>query len=115
LQTLWEAQQAEGLQVVGVNLSEPAERVRAYAAELHLTLPIVIDTTGDVARAYSVQFTPTHVLIDRAGIVRAGGAGARDWTSPEARGAVRLLLAAPARPARTTPPTAGRNRKEMTP
>jgi hypothetical protein len=90
--------------VIAINLSEPPERVRAYVAELRLTLPVAVDTTGEVARAYAVQFTPTHFLIDRAGIVRAGGAGAREWTGPAAHAAVQLLLASPARPGRATPP-----------
>jgi peroxiredoxin len=97
--------------VLAINLSEPPERVRAYVAESRLTLPVAIDTTGEVARAYGVQFTPTHFLIDRAGIVRAGGAGARDWTGPAARAAVQLLLASPARPDRATPPPPGRTER----
>jgi peroxiredoxin len=97
--------------VIAINLSEPTERVRAYVAESRLTLPVAIDTAGQVARAYGVQFTPTHFLIDRAGIVRAGGAGARDWTGPAAQAAVRLLLAFPARPDRASTPPAGRTER----
>ncbi len=97
--------------MLAINLSEPPERVRAYVAESRLTLPVAIDTTGEVAQAYGVQFTPTHFLIDRAGIVRAAGAGARDWTGPAAQTAVRLLLASPARPDRATPPPTGRTER----
>jgi len=78
--------------VIGVNLSEPPERVKAYAAEMGLTFPIVIDTSGEVARAWGVRFTPTHFLIDRWGVVRAGGSGSRDWNGAAAHAAVRLLM-----------------------
>ncbi len=97
--------------MLAINLAEPPERVRAYVADSRLTLPVAIDATGEVARAYGVQFTPTHFLIDRAGIVRAGGAGARDWTGVAARAAVQLLLASPARPGRAIPPPPGRTER----
>ncbi len=78
--------------MLAVNLAEPPARVKAYVAELKLTLPVVIDSDGEVAQAYAVRFTPTHFLIDRAGVVRAAGSGARDWTGPPAHAAVRALL-----------------------
>jgi peroxiredoxin len=96
--------------VIGVNLSEPLERVQAYAAEMKLTFPLVIDPDGALARTYGVRFTPTHFLIDRSGVVRAGGAGARDWDGQAARAAMAILLEPtplsilPARPDRADPP-----------
>lgn len=79
---------------------------------MKLTLPVVVDTTGDVARAYGVRFTPTHFLIDRAGVVRAGGSGARDWNSDAAHAAVGVLLEDPrpssARQDRATSPSMGK-------
>jgi hypothetical protein len=59
---------------------------------MKLTFPIVIDSTGEVARDYGVRFTPTHFLIDHAGVVRAGGSGSKDWNSPAAHAVVRVLL-----------------------
>ncbi len=75
-----------------MNLSEPPARVRAYVAEMKLTFPVVIDADGGVAQAYAVRFTPTHFLIDRAGVVRAGGSGGRDWNGPTAHSVVDQLL-----------------------
>lgn len=94
-----------------MNLSESPDRVRAYVAQMKLTFPIVIDSTGKVARDYGVRFTPTQFLIDRTGIVRAGGSGAKDWNSPAAHAVVRLLLeptsakaSSPVRDPRAEPP-----------
>ncbi len=75
-----------------MNLSEPRERAEAYVADMKLTFPIVIDTGGEVARAYGVRFTPTHFLIDGSGKVRAGGSGRKDWSSPQAHALVQVLL-----------------------
>lgn len=82
--------------MIGINLSEPRERVKAYVAEMKLTFPIVVDSSGELARTYGVRFTPTHFLIDRRGTVRAAGSGAQDWNGPDARAAVQLLLKTPA-------------------
>lgn len=78
--------------MIGINLGEPAERVRASVAELGLTFPVVIDADGELAQTYGVRLTPTHFLIDRAGVVRAAGAGGRDWNGPAAHAVVRRLL-----------------------
>lgn len=82
-----------------------------YVADMKLTFPIVIDTSGEIARAYGVRFTPTHFLIDRSGRVRAGGPGRKDWSGPQARALVQVLLdasapntASPIRPGRADAP-----------
>jgi peroxiredoxin len=86
------------VRVVGINLGEPAEHVKAYAAEMRVSFPVVIDTGGRLAQTYGVRFTPTHFLIDRRGIVRAGGSGSRDWDGDVAHAAFRWLRQpAPAR------------------
>ncbi|MBI4638652.1 MAG: TlpA family protein disulfide reductase [Candidatus Rokubacteria bacterium] len=94
MEALWKTRQREGLRIIGVNLSEPAERVKSYVAKMKLTFPVVIDASGEVARSYGVRFTPTHFLVDRAGVVRAGGSGSNDWNSAPAHAAVRILLGA---------------------
>ena len=71
---------------------------------MQLSFPVVIDEGGDVARTYGVRYTPTHFLIDRAGIVRAAGSGSHDWNGPLAHAAVRLLLAPAVGKAPTTSP-----------
>jgi peroxiredoxin len=81
--------------VIGINLSESPERVKTYVTEMKLTFPIVIDSSGELARTYGVRFTPTHFLIDRSGIVRAGGSGSRDWNGAAAHAAIQLLLSTP--------------------
>ena len=45
-----------------------------------------------MAKLYRVRALPTTVLIDRAGRVVAGAAGARTWDSPAAYAVVETLL-----------------------
>lgn len=119
MEALWKAKRHEGLRVVGINLSESPEQVKAYVSEVKLTFPIVIDASGEVARAYGVRFTPTHFLIDRAGVVWAGGSGGKDWNGLLAHDAIRALLEpfpatpsnSPARPKRADSPPSGRTER----
>jgi peroxiredoxin len=120
LEALWRTRQNERFRVIGVNLSEPLERVKAYVTEMKLTFPIVIDTSGELAQTYGVRFTPTHFLIDRSGVVRAAGAGARDWNGAPAHAVVQVLLkATPQEPSKLpaqqdradSPPTKGRTER----
>ncbi len=61
-----------GLTVVGVNMtpqdSEPA--ARAFAGQLGLTFPIVLDRDGSVARQYRLLGLPSTFFVDRQGIIR---------------------------------------------
>jgi peroxiredoxin len=78
--------------IVAVNMQEGIDTVKAYRRELGLSLPMLLDTTGEVSRLYGVRATPTHFLIDTDGKVIAGNVGAKDWTSAAMRQLVEGLL-----------------------
>ena len=48
-----------------------------------------------MAKTYRMRALPTTVVIDRAGQVVAGTAGARDWDSPAAHAVIEALLERP--------------------
>ncbi|HEY1015956.1 MAG TPA: TlpA disulfide reductase family protein [Herpetosiphonaceae bacterium] len=57
--------------VIGVNLRESSEQVGAFAAELNLTFPTMLDRTGDVTRYFGVGVgLPTTYFVDGAGQIR---------------------------------------------
>jgi len=58
---------------VDLGLNDPAAAVRAFKAELALTVPIALDPDGALAERFQVAVTPMHVVIDRAGVVRYVG------------------------------------------
>ena len=73
--------QAEGLIVVGVNLSHQDARVsvEAFVDEFQPSFPILLDTTGAVAeRGYGVMGLPMSFFIDHAGAIRGIYVGALD-------------------------------------
>lgn len=63
-----------GLVVLGVDLQENDDQVRAFAKEFGIDYPIVIDRTGEVANVWRIggQFggIPSTYFIDRTGVVR---------------------------------------------
>ncbi len=60
----------EGFRVLAVNVLEDAPTIRRFGKELGLELPLLVDRSGEVNKAYSVQGLPTSYLIDRDGVIR---------------------------------------------
>ena len=87
-----------GLSVVAVNIQEGQSTVAAWVREKKVTIPILLDTDGQVTRQYSVIATPTAFLIDREGRLLGRVVGPRDWASPAGKALmVGLLSASPGR------------------
>lgn len=59
----------DGIVVVGVNYQQEADTVRKYIQEASLSLPVVLDSNGEVSRKYHVTALPTTFFIDREGVV----------------------------------------------
>jgi peroxiredoxin len=61
----------EGLSLVAVSVQETtAEDIRAYAERYSLEFTIGFDATSAVFRAYGGFGLPTHVFLDREGVIR---------------------------------------------
>ncbi len=74
-------------------MGEPVSLVTTYMAKHRLSFPHLLDADYKVSSMFNVRGTPTNFLIDRAGRVRGGGSGYRDWTSREAHRLIESLLA----------------------
>jgi hypothetical protein len=83
--------------VLAVNIEEPRDLVAGYVREAGITPPVLLDTSGAVARAYRVTATPTTYLIGRDGRLVARAAGTREWDGPAGRALLDALVAAPAK------------------
>lgn len=57
------------VEVVGVNLHEQIGVAQQYITEASITFPIALDKNGKVSNSYGIQYTNTHVLINKAGEV----------------------------------------------
>ena len=94
LQRLQDQLAAEGFTVLAVNYQEGPARINGFLQQVNLTLPVVRDTDGSVARSWGARVFPASYLVDRSGNVRHYMSGAADWTSPPLVSTIRALLAA---------------------
>ena len=97
LQRVRDQLSADGFEVLAVNYQEGPARIGAFIDKMSLTLPVVRDTDGSVARAWGARVFPASYLVDRAGNIRHSVSGDADWTSPQLVSTIRTLLAQRAR------------------
>jgi peroxiredoxin len=62
---------ADNLVIIGINntSTDQKEQVPAFVKEFGITYPIVLDESGDTAKAYGILGLPTSIFIDRNGNV----------------------------------------------
>lgn len=73
MQQIYDAERERGLQVLAVNstVQDTAAHAEAFANELGLNMPVLLDTDGAVTRAYMVRALPNTFIIDRKGVIRS--------------------------------------------
>jgi thiol-disulfide isomerase/thioredoxin len=83
LQTLHDIRDAHTL-VLAVNVREPSLRVARYVQATGVTLPVLLDPKGELAKCWGVTVFPTTVLLAPDGQARWRVMGDVDWSGPEA-------------------------------
>src|SRR5262245_60957034 len=92
MQALAAELEKEGLVVLAVNYAETAEVAEAFVQETGLTLPVLLDGDGAIARRYRVPGLPASFFVDRRGALVGSVLGFRDWRGAPARRYVEGLL-----------------------
>jgi peroxiredoxin len=92
LRDAYEAHRDEGLELIAISVQEttPAD-VAAYAETYGLEYPIGFDATSAIFRTYQAYGLPTHLFIDRDGVIRSVWRG--PLSTPEAERLLARLLA----------------------
>lgn len=67
-----------GLRFLLIDLQEEPADVRRFLDELKVSLPSVIDETGEVTKLFRVRGLPATFFLDRGGVIRAAQLGALD-------------------------------------
>ena len=79
--------------LLAVSMDHQGEGVaRPFVDKLKLTFPVLLDSTLEVSRQYSVRGLPTTYLIDPEGLLIGVVIGARDWHRTEAKALIASLL-----------------------
>ncbi len=82
----------EAFEVLAVDYQEGGPRIRAFLQKVPVRFPIVRDTDGGVARAWTVRIFPTSFVVDAEQRIRYSLAGSLDWTAPEVERRIDALL-----------------------
>ena len=92
MERLYNEFRGKGLEIVAVNVKEKPQDALAFAKELKLTYPVLLDPEGEVGLLYGAFGLPATYLIDRKGVVLARMWGPADWYSPGARKLIATLV-----------------------
>lgn len=92
MERLYREFKGKGLEIVAVNIKEKPQDALAFARELKLTYPVLLDPEGEVGLLYGAFGLPATYVIDRKGVALARMWGPADWHSPAARSFFRALV-----------------------
>ncbi len=92
LQSLSEFLGPEKLQVLAVNFKESKPVAQRFVQRTGLTLPVLLDAEGLLARQWGVTAFPTTVLIGADGRIKGVVRGELDWTGQAAAQLVAPLM-----------------------
>ena len=81
-----------GLKVLAINFRETDGTVKRFVEQTGLSLTVLRDRDGGVARDYGVKIYPTTIAVDRAGRARFTVTGEIDWLGADAARWLRPLL-----------------------
>jgi len=104
MQRLYERFSRDEFEIAAISIDAPPERVgargnprgdpAAFAHELGLTFPILLDPSGRIQRTYRTARVPESFLIGRNGIIYKKVAGATEWDSRTNIDLIRRLVEA---------------------
>lgn len=66
-ETLFQQYKKQGLSVLAINVAQDKDTAMAFIDDLNLSYQVLLDTNGDVAKAYSISSLPSALIIDRRG------------------------------------------------
>ncbi len=81
--------------ILGVNVGESPEEIRAFLRQVPVNFPILLDQEARSLKPWSVFAFPTSYVVDKRGRVRLGLFGSIEWDEPEAVARLEALLAEP--------------------
>ncbi len=70
LEAYYQAHQAEGLLVIGLNAEDSAADIEAFNQKMGLSLPHWLDVNNSLYSAFNNNHLPSSYVVDRAGVVR---------------------------------------------
>ncbi len=60
----------KGLKVLSIDIQESKKAVRKFVEKFQINYPVVLDTSGSVARRYNIVGIPLNIVMDKNGVIR---------------------------------------------
>ena len=70
VEAAYKAKHPQGLTLLAISIGEDAASVRGYVQSAGMTSTVLVDSSEVVASRYRVNGIPTHLFVDKDGIVR---------------------------------------------
>ena len=82
--------------ILGVNVGESPDDIRAFLKQVPVSFPILLDSEGERLKPWQVFAFPTSYVVDKRGRLRLGLFGSIEWDSPDVVARLEALLEEPA-------------------
>jgi len=79
MQKLYDSWDKNSYVMLAVNIKEPKDRVKSFAANHKYTFPILLDSDGSVAGKYGMRGIPTTFFVDQYGKIAGKIVGSHHW------------------------------------
>jgi thiol-disulfide isomerase/thioredoxin len=83
MQKLHEKMLGKKFIILAVSLDRSFETAKTFAGKNGYTFPILLDTSGSVAKEYGISGIPTTYILDKNGNILSKEIGGRDWASAD--------------------------------
>ncbi len=78
--------------LLGVNVGESPEEIRAFLKQVPVDFPILLDSDGHTLKPWQVFAFPTSYIVDKRGRLRLGLFGSIEWDEAETVAKIEALL-----------------------
>ncbi len=78
--------------IITINVGESQHKITKFVKKIGLTLPILLDESGQAVKEWGVYAYPSNFLIDKEGVIRYGYRGALEWDDQNIINTVQSLL-----------------------
>ena len=91
LQQIYEKWQLMGLVLLAINIGESSSDVEKFMQSQGLSLPVLLDSAGEIAKQYGIRGIPATFFIDSDGIVQEVQVGAFQSAAEIEEGLLKLI------------------------
>jgi len=92
METLYQRFNAQGLEILAVDIGESASTVQQFIRRAGYTFPVMLDSANRVSSVYGIEAIPTTYIIDREGKIIGRVVGSIMWDNQRVIAAIDALL-----------------------